>query len=290
MPDRFHSIWPIIENSARQHALNPCLVGSLVLTESTARAERVRYEPDYRWLFQPDKVRPKGCTTETETALQKTSWGLMQVMGAVAREHGFTGWLTRLLKPETNLEMGCRHLAWLEKRFGRRDMVVSAYNMGFPRQKADGCFVNQEYVDKVMKRFNRLSAKKKDVAENQAAAPYRFSPSSLKKLKSCHWKLQELFQEVIRHNDCTILEGHRSRQRQEQLVAKGLSQTMNSRHLHDPSLAVDAAPWPLDWNNRDRFIAFGELVKNIAHRMGIHITWGGDWHRFKDFVHFQLDA
>ena len=49
---------------------------------------------------------------ETESRMRAFSWGLMQVMGQVAREHGFSGRsLAQLCEPATGLEIGCRVLA-----------------------------------------------------------------------------------------------------------------------------------------------------------------------------------
>lgn len=69
---------------------------------------------------------------------QQASWGLMQVMGAVARERGFIGhYLTQLSEVRINLEIGCRHLAGLIAWAGRSvdgqgeiDKAVAAYNAG----------------------------------------------------------------------------------------------------------------------------------------------------------------
>jgi len=69
------------------------------------------YPTEPRWLAK--EVQLRGYTAGTERILQRTSWGLMQIMGAVARERGFRGWLTELCDPAVNLEWGCRHLRWM---------------------------------------------------------------------------------------------------------------------------------------------------------------------------------
>ncbi|MGD0955720.1 MAG: hypothetical protein ABR953_02685 [Candidatus Acidiferrales bacterium] len=44
--------------------------------------------------------------------MRPISWGLMQVMGQVARKHGFTGkFLSALCDPVTALDIGCAALA-----------------------------------------------------------------------------------------------------------------------------------------------------------------------------------
>jgi peptidoglycan L-alanyl-D-glutamate endopeptidase CwlK len=88
--------------------------------------------------------------------------------------------------------------------------------------------------------------------------------------------------------DFTVREGLRTIARQRQLVAKGASKTMNSRHL--TGHAVDLAPlddgqvswdWPL-------YHKMAPAVKAAAEELGIDIDWGGDWTSFKDGPHFQL--
>lgn len=63
---------------------------------------------------------------------QRASWGLMQVMGAVAREHGFTRpYLPELCDPETNVAIGCRVLrALLNWASGNLARAAAAYNAG----------------------------------------------------------------------------------------------------------------------------------------------------------------
>ena len=149
---------PQAELSAQNWDIDPLLVKAVVLTESSGNIFAVRHEPSYKWLFKPVEVRPAGSTLETEIVFQKTSWGLMQIMGAVAREYGFRGWLPELCTPAKNLEYGCRYLQALIKRFGGEREAVSAYNQGSPRRNADGKFLNQGYVDKVFKRRLELKA------------------------------------------------------------------------------------------------------------------------------------
>ena len=70
----------------------------------------------------------------------------------------------------------------------------------------------------------------------------------------------------------------------------------NSKHNKLPSKAVDVAPYPIDWNDPDRFYHFAGYVRGIAEGMGIKIRWGGDWNgnfdlkdqNFYDLPHFEL--
>ncbi len=125
-----------------------------------------------------------------------------------------------------------------------------------------------------------------------------FSKSSQATLNTCHPDLIKLMEVVIEHYDCTIIEGHRDKERQVALYQQGASKVFwpRSKHNTSPSRAVDVAPYPIDWTDRDRFHHFAGYVDGIANSMGISIRWGGDWdhdHEFKDnsfddLVHFEL--
>tara|TARA_R100000664_G_C2746313_1_gene133997 strand:- start:406 stop:816 length:411 start_codon:yes stop_codon:yes gene_type:complete len=126
----------------------------------------------------------------------------------------------------------------------------------------------------------------------------KFSSRSKEKLATCHEDLQKLFNEVIKVVDCTIIEGHRTCSRQNRLYEEGKTKVRypKGRHNSKPSRAVDVAPYPIDWDDRERFTLFGGFVLGMASRMGINIRWGGDWNkdfqvndnRFDDFPHFEL--
>ena len=149
-------IWAIeIEDVCRRHNLPVDLVHAIVQTESSGDPWAYRYEPAFYQNYiknKPFKVYGH-VSLETEMNGLATSWGLMQTMGVVARERGYTrGYLTELCKPEYALEYGCRQLKHLEQRYGDLgwDAVISAYNAGSPKRRdITGEFLNQSYVTKV---------------------------------------------------------------------------------------------------------------------------------------------
>ena len=126
----------------------------------------------------------------------------------------------------------------------------------------------------------------------------KFSKESLAKLNTCHPKLQKVFSEAIKHVDFTVLEGHRDKAKQDAVVASGNSKTPwpSSKHNSLPSRAIDVVPYPIDWNNKDRFYLFGGFILGIAASMGIKLRFGGDWNgnfetkdqTFNDLPHFEL--
>ena len=103
---------------------------------------------------------------------------------------------------------------------------------------------------------------------------------------------------VIKHVDCSVLEGHRGEERQNALFEEGKSKLKfpEGRHNSLPSNAVDVTPYPVDWEDRERQTLFAGFVLGVAKMMGITLRWGGDWdmdfqvmdNRFDDFPHFEI--
>jgi peptidoglycan LD-endopeptidase CwlK len=112
---------------------------------------------------------------------------------------------------------------------------------------------------------------------------------SRQRLSGVHPDLVAVVERAIKITevDFTVLEGLRSRERQKELVAKGASKTMNSRHL--TGHAVDLAPWPIDWNDLSRFKLVADAMKQASEELGVPVIWGGSWRSFYDGPHFELD-
>ena len=120
-----------------------------------------------------------------------------------------------------------------------------------------------------------------------------YSQRSLTSLNGVHPDLRRVIDRALEDSplDFAVIEGLRTKDRQEKLVASGASQTMNSRHLTghavdllplDPTTGRGEFAWPL-------YDQLGPAVKTAARREGVPIVWGGDWTRFKDGPHFELD-
>jgi peptidoglycan L-alanyl-D-glutamate endopeptidase CwlK len=56
-----------------------------------------------------------------------------------------------------------------------------------------------------------------------------------------------------------------------------------------PSMAIDVAPYPIDWSDFEKFHELAGFIKATAIEHGIHIKWGGDWKSFQDMPHWELD-
>lgn len=113
---------------------------------------------------------------------------------------------------------------------------------------------------------------------------------SLSRLEGVHPDIVKLVKRAaaISDLDFTVLEGLRTKERQKQLLAKGATRTMKSRHLTghavDLGVMVDGEvrwDWPL-------YHKLAKVVKQAANDSGVPIEWGGDWRTFKDGPHWQL--
>jgi peptidoglycan L-alanyl-D-glutamate endopeptidase CwlK len=114
---------------------------------------------------------------------------------------------------------------------------------------------------------------------------------SLKNLASVHSDLARVVHRAAELSDVDFIvtEGLRTMKRQRELVAAGASKTLRSRHL--TGHAIDFAPvvggevtwkWP-------PFHLIADAFKRAARELGVAIVWGGDWLRFKDGPHIELD-
>jgi hypothetical protein len=166
-----------IQIKSRQNGLPEPLVRAICIHEpgkSVPESQRwfaTRFEPHYKYLWDCENDRPYPAgkigpwphqvptnfstlpglilSAGTEFIQQKTSWGPMQVMGAVARELGFTGLFPELCGP-LGVYYGCLHLKRLANRFlpvHGWEGVAAAFNAGTPRRTSDGRWENQRYVD-----------------------------------------------------------------------------------------------------------------------------------------------
>lgn len=134
----------------------------------------------------------------------------------------------------------------------------------------------------------------------------KFGRRSRERLKGVDARLVSVLNEVVKYFDITVIEGLRSQERQNELVAQGKSKTKFGKHVQGK--AVDIAPYPIDWKARDDFHYLGGFVLGIAAKLGVNVRWGGDWsspsldkdvmagkeqrttkdNGFDDLVHFEI--
>lgn len=120
---------------------------------------------------------------------------------------------------------------------------------------------------------------------------FKLGKRSIERLQGVHPDLVRVVERAIDLTpvDFTVLEGLRSPERQQTLVASGASQTLNSRHI--TGHAVDLGAWvdnQVDWS-WPLYAKIANAMKAAANELGVAIVWGGDWKTFKDGPHFELD-
>lgn len=108
---------------------------------------------------------------------------------------------------------------------------------------------------------------------------FKFSTVSLLRLNDVKPDLVRVIKRALElsKTDFLVLEGLRSLERQKELVAKGASKTLKSRHLTGD--AVDIAPliggvvsW--DW---PAYYALADAVRAAAIELKVKVVWGGVW-------------
>ena len=178
-----------LEAAATASGLELELLAAVVEQESAGEPAAWNPEPKYRYFwnvrtgapfrgvsalelgaqFPPRDFPSLAGDPDNEWWGQQASWGLMQIMGAVAREHGYRGkYLPGLVDPAVNLLIGAAHLAanvrWasalaggLEQKEARvTRAALAAYNGGRGGNAPGGALRNGEYADHVLARYRRI--------------------------------------------------------------------------------------------------------------------------------------
>ena len=117
-----------------------------------------------------------------------------------------------------------------------------------------------------------------------------FGKRSLERLETCDPKIQWVMHEAIKHYDFSVLEGHRGEDKQQECFETGASKVKfpNSKHNKYPSLAVDIVPYPVDWENLQRFQELSEVVKEACKTVGVsNLHWGYDMWKW-DLPHWEI--
>lgn len=65
-----------------------------------------------------------------------------------------------------------------------------------------------------------------------------------------------------------------------------LNDPLGSKHVSGN--AVDLVPYPVDWNDLNKFRTIAVAMKAAANELNVKISWGGDWKKTKDYPHFEL--
>src|SRR3990170_7684530 len=123
--------------TAQRYELDPALVCAICEQESAWNPWALRYEPGFQAkyispLAARKELKTFGASLQTEIIQRSCSFGLMQVMGQVARAFGFAGaFLTELCDPNHGLEYGCKKLKHaLEEATGDQGKALESWTGG----------------------------------------------------------------------------------------------------------------------------------------------------------------
>jgi soluble lytic murein transglycosylase-like protein len=154
---KYNLPWETIEEKADKYNIDPALVAAFCIVESNGNTYAIRHEPYWKYKYKISEcAKMCGITENTETVAQAMSWGLMQIMGTVAREHGYKKILSNLCNPNDGLEIGIKHLSKIFFEHKNVNDSIAAYNFGVPKKNNSGTYYNQAYVDKVLKIYSEI--------------------------------------------------------------------------------------------------------------------------------------
>jgi hypothetical protein len=157
-PENMDEIEKLAQRVCAIYGVDAFWVLAIILQESGANRYQIRYEPNYKYLFHPETfANILKISTATEVESQKISWGLGQIMGALAREQGHQGLMAELIDPETNIHHMCRFIRTIKKDAPDTDAVFAMYNGGKGALiRKTSKYPNQKYVDSVNRRLKQL--------------------------------------------------------------------------------------------------------------------------------------
>lgn len=139
----------IIKEECEKNNIDPKLFCAIVNTESAWDPMAVRFENGFVYFWKAkDYAEKEKITVETETVLQKISFGLCQIMGANARSMDYDEPLMTLTDPRKNIEVGVKFFKKRCDKYPDINDKIASYNAGTPKKFGDR-YSNQAYVDKV---------------------------------------------------------------------------------------------------------------------------------------------
>ena len=133
-----------------------------------------------------------------------------------------------------------------------------------------------------------------------------FSTKSKERLLTCHKDIQKIAAVACSRKDFSVLEGTRTLEQQQKYFKDGKSKLdgikKKSKHQSNPSMAVDIAPTPIQWDDMKPFHEMADIMLDVAaelkasgdinHRLRSGLDWDMDGDRtdqkFNDGPHFEL--
>lgn len=127
---------------------------------------------------------------------------------------------------------------------------------------------------------------------------YKFSQRSENSLVGVNPALVSVVRRALELSpvDFTVIEGLRTKARQQQLKDAGASKTMNSRHLSGN--AVDLLPVGADWNDHKCWLPVLVAMRQAGQELGVKLRFGITWTdnpedkpaKFLDAPHVEIPA
>lgn len=149
----------IIFANADRYKINHTFLVAVAKTESEFNQYAQRFEPAYPWLYSVKELSEiLKVNRSTMEGFQRMSYGVFQIMGAVAYEYGFRDWPGKLFDYELNCKYACEHINRLQRRFEvfTPEEMYASYNSGKPRKSDNGCWVNQDNVSRFLKCYEQV--------------------------------------------------------------------------------------------------------------------------------------
>lgn len=159
-----------------------------------------------------------------------------------------------------------------------KQIQTALHGAGHYTGKIDG-IAGQMTLDAVNKALGNAPPKPAATTATAKSGGFVLSERSLKNLVGVKDDLVRVVKHAIEISDTdfTVIEGARTRARQAELVKKGASKTMNSKHL--TGHAVDIAPivnGKISWDF-EHYYALANAMAKAATELGVKVRWGGAW-------------
>ena len=119
---------------------------------------------------------------------------------------------------------------------------------------------------------------------------YSLSQKSLDNLKGVKDPLVNVVKRAIEISqiDFKVLEGIRTPERQKELLARKVTQTLKSKHLTGDAVDLGALKnGQITWD-KESYAVIAKAMKQAAAELKVNIRWGGDFKSFFDGPHFEL--
>lgn len=119
---------------------------------------------------------------------------------------------------------------------------------------------------------------------------FKLSQKSLDKMQGVDSRLVQVVKRAIELTtiDFKVLEGVRTKERQQELLKLKVTQTLKSKHLDGLAVDLGALHGPdVSWE-KPLYFEIAKAMKQASKELNIPIRWGGDFKSFFDGPHFEL--